>query len=227
MHGKQADRITIPAEERHTRPDEHTELDFQAWSIRVQIVFLRGVSCEVWSISRSVLVPTNVPHKALTHTQSFHMGIWSGWWEFSDKERDKQINGSLSSLEFEKVVQGFSDWLHWSLWCLKASKLQCYQGHESHQHQFSSCTEKGDSDCTKKQEGNWIAQHHRWHSVNLSVLLGYRQWKSGMCESYYWRFVDHPSWSKHGHTIAPKWGRMKNPGLGKKTEPSRTHFALL
>ena len=138
------------------------------------------------------------------------MGIWSGWWEFSDKERDKQINGSLSSLEFEKVVQGFSDWLHWSLWCLKASKLQCYQGHESHQHQFSSCTEKGDSDCTKKQEGNWIAQHHRWHSVNLSVLLGYRQWKSGMCESYDWRFVDHPSWSKHGHTIAPKWGRMKN-----------------
>ena len=47
MHGKQADRITIPAEERQTRPDEHTELDFQAWSIRVQIVFLRGVSCEV------------------------------------------------------------------------------------------------------------------------------------------------------------------------------------
>ncbi|CAL1168617.1 unnamed protein product [Cladocopium goreaui] len=38
--------ITIPAEERHTRPDEHTELDFQAWSIRVQIAFLRGVSCE-------------------------------------------------------------------------------------------------------------------------------------------------------------------------------------
>ena len=72
-------------------------------------------------------VATNVPHISIgqywTHTQSFHMGIWSGWWEISVKERDKQINGSLSSLEFEKVVQGFSDWLHWSLWCLKAWKL--------------------------------------------------------------------------------------------------------
>ena len=231
MHGKQADSLT--------GLQFQLKKDIQDPTSTLNLISKLGVSeskllsyaesvakCEASVVQFWYLPMYRIKHWH-THTQSFHMGIWSGWWEFSDKERDKQINGSLSSLEFEKVVQGFSDWLHWSLWCLKASKLQCYQGHESHQHQFSSCTEKGDSDCTKKQEGNWIAQHHHWHSVNLSVLLGYRQWKSGMCESYDWRFVDHPSWSKHGHTIAPKWGRMKNPGLGKKTEPSRTHFALL
>ena len=229
MHGKQDERIIIPTEERH-RSCEQTELDFQSWSIRLQVVFSR----EVGSISRQVLVPTSVPHKALTHTHTHTRTIISYEYLvqmvriFRQYERDKQLYKWQP--EFAWTWKGRARVLRLvALVSLmpQSLTLQCYQGHEGHQHQFGSCTEKGDSDCTKKQEGNWIAQHHRWHSGNLSVLLGYRQWKSGMCESYDWRFVDHPSWSKHGHRIAPKWGRMKNPSLGKKIKPPITHFALL
>ena len=212
MNGKQDDRMTNPTEERHTRPNEHTELGFHAWSIRIRVQFFLRRS-QSRSAKHQSFSTYRCTAQALTHTHT-HNHFIVRMVRISEKERDQQINGSLSSLEFEKVVQGFSDGC---IGLFDASKpqnfsaFQCCQGHESHQHQFSSCTEKGDSDCTKKQEGNWIAQHFRWHSVNLSLLLGYRQWKSGMCESHDWRFVDHPSWSKHGHTIAPKWDRMKNP----------------
>ena len=69
-------------------------------------------------------------------------------------------------------------------------------GDEGHQHEFRKGSSKGYLDRTTLQESSGIAQHHRWHSVNFSILLGDWQWKPWVCKSDDWRFVDHPRWSK-------------------------------